>query len=150
MCGWGGGGSLVLCPCLWFGSSCFFQFSIPLAEEKKAVYFTFIVLTVSAMCLFLVVPWVGLRYVTMTFPGHTHLHFKIHLGSIRRRRSIITFHAWIQRVRLGVQTAPGKSQSYLFKLVHSPEKSQVWAIIGWPKKHYLKITFRSWAVDNPL
>ena len=39
----GGGGSLVLCPCLWFGSSCPFQFSIPLAEEKKAVYFTFIV-----------------------------------------------------------------------------------------------------------
>ena len=33
----------MLCPCLRFGSSRPFQFSIPLAEEKQAVYFTFII-----------------------------------------------------------------------------------------------------------
>ena len=31
-------------------------------------------LTVSVLCLFLVAPWVGLWYVIMAFPDHTHLH----------------------------------------------------------------------------
>ena len=27
----------------------------------------------SGLCIFLVVPWVGLSYVVVAFPGHTHL-----------------------------------------------------------------------------
>ena len=41
--------------------------------------------TVCVLCLFLTVPWVGLRSVTEAFPGHTHLLFnRIHV--------IFTFH----------------------------------------------------------
>ena len=31
--------------------------------------------TVSAMYLFLTVPWIGLWYLSVTLPGHTHLLF---------------------------------------------------------------------------
>ena len=30
-------------------------------------------LTISGLCLFLVVPWVGLQCVILEFPGHTHV-----------------------------------------------------------------------------
>ena len=30
-------------------------------------------LTISGLCLFLVVPWIGLQCVILAFPGHTHL-----------------------------------------------------------------------------
>ena len=30
-------------------------------------------MTVSVLCLFLTVPWVGLQCVIVAFPGHTHL-----------------------------------------------------------------------------
>ena len=32
--------------------------------------------TVSVLCLFLAVPWVGLWSVIVAFPGHTHLLFE--------------------------------------------------------------------------
>ena len=82
--------------------------SLAFRLQKKSKLFSLplLFLTVSVMGLFLVVLWVGLRYVTMTFPVHTHLHFKIHLRSIPRRREILKFHARTQMVRLGVQTAP--------------------------------------------
>ena len=31
--------------------------------------------TVCVLCLFLAMPWVGLRSVIITFSGHAHLHF---------------------------------------------------------------------------
>ena len=105
--------------------------SVAFRLQKKSKLFNLplLFLTVSVMGLFLVVPWVGLRYVTMTFPGHTHLHFKIHLVSIRRRRAILKFHAWIQMVRLGVQNAPGKSQTYLFTCLYMyPLENHKWVL----------------------
>ena len=30
-------------------------------------------MAVSDLCLFITVPWVGLQYVIVVFPGHTHL-----------------------------------------------------------------------------
>ena len=36
--------------------------------------------SVNVLCLFLMVPWVGLHFVTVTFPGHTHLHYERVVG----------------------------------------------------------------------
>ena len=30
---------------------------------------------ISVLCLFLAVPWVGLWFVVVAFPGHTHLRY---------------------------------------------------------------------------
>ena len=35
------------------------------------------IVTVGSLCLFLAVPWIGLRSVFVAFPGHIHLLFKI-------------------------------------------------------------------------
>ena len=32
-------------------------------------------MAVIVLCLFLTVPWVGLQFVIVAFPGHTHLLF---------------------------------------------------------------------------
>ena len=32
-------------------------------------------MTVSVLCVFLMVPWVGLQFVIVAFSGHTHLMF---------------------------------------------------------------------------
>ena len=111
-----------------------------LQKKSKLFNLPLLFLTVSVMGLFLVVLWVGLRYVTMTFPVHTHLHFKIHLRSIRRRREILKFHARTPMVRLGVQTAPRKiTNLFIYLFIHVPPgKSQVCAMIGSPMKHYFK------------
>ena len=47
-------------------------------EEERARFFTFIVflLTASVLCLFLVVPWVGLLSMIAAFYGHTHMLFE--------------------------------------------------------------------------
>ena len=34
----------------------------------------------SSVCLFLAVPWVGMSFATVAFPGHTHLLFNIALA----------------------------------------------------------------------
>ena len=36
----------------------------------------------SFLWIFLVVPWVGLSYVVVTFPGHTHLPFGFPVASV--------------------------------------------------------------------
>ena len=36
-------------------------------------------MTVSVLCLYLTVAWVGLQCVIVTFPGHSHLLFDNHL-----------------------------------------------------------------------
>ena len=33
--------------------------------------------TVNVLCLFLTVPWVGLQFVFVVFPDHTHLLFQL-------------------------------------------------------------------------
>ena len=36
----------------------------------------FCIVTINVMWLFLTVPWAGLHYVIVVFPGHTHLHLR--------------------------------------------------------------------------
>ena len=36
------------------------------------------IVTINVLWLFLTVPWVGLQYVIVVFPDHTHLHFRVH------------------------------------------------------------------------
>ena len=47
--------------------------------KEKAGLFAIIVLqmyvTINVLWLFLTVPWVGLQYVSVVFPDHTHLLF---------------------------------------------------------------------------
>ena len=38
-------------------------------------YITLCIVTINDLWLFLAVPWVGLQYVIMVFPDHTHLLF---------------------------------------------------------------------------
>ena len=60
---------------------CPFWFCNHLEEEEKASCFAIIVLrciaTSNIMWLSLMVLWVGLQYVNVVFPDHTHLHFEI-------------------------------------------------------------------------
>ena len=50
-----------------------------LGENIKKYHFFFFlvillcVMAVYVLCLFLMVPWIGLRSVIVAFPGHTHL-----------------------------------------------------------------------------
>ena len=41
-----------------------------------------VIVIVSVLCLFLVVLWVGLQCVILTFPGHTHLLFSMRIFKI--------------------------------------------------------------------
>ena len=54
-----------------------------LEGEVKAGCLDFIILqmfvTVNVLWLFLRVPWVGVQYVIVVFPNHTHLLFIIYL-----------------------------------------------------------------------
>ena len=55
------------------------SFTIIMARKRELVallllYFGCLV-TVNVMQLFLVVPWVGLQFVIVVFPDHTHLNF---------------------------------------------------------------------------
>ena len=55
---------------------CRFYFSNHLDEEKRAGYFAFgCIVTVNVLQLFLKGPWVGLQFVIVVFPDHTHLLF---------------------------------------------------------------------------
>ena len=56
-----------------------FLFCNHLQEEERGGCFLLLsygcLVTVSALWLFLTVPWVVLRCVIVVFPDHTHLHF---------------------------------------------------------------------------
>ena len=72
----------VIGPCFAMYNLVAFQFCNHLAEEEIAGCFTFIVFLLlsvfGAMCLFLMVSWVGLQCVIVAFPGHTFLLFEVH------------------------------------------------------------------------
>ena len=55
------------------------SFSIILKRKKKLVALLLLsnrcIITISVLWLFLKVPWVGLQYVIVVFPDHTHLLF---------------------------------------------------------------------------
>ena len=68
-------GCFVFGPCFemeYLGSFLVLQSSHP-GKENWLLYFKHV--TVSVLCLFLTVPWVGLQYVMLSFPGYTHLLF---------------------------------------------------------------------------
>ena len=68
-----------ICVCLLCITLCPLQFCNHFEEEEKAGCFAIIVLqmyiTITVLWLFLTVPWVGLQYVFVVFPDHTHLRF---------------------------------------------------------------------------
>ena len=68
-------------PCFAVHYLVYFRVCNHLGGEKKNGCFTLIAfqchLTVSVLCLFLTVPWVGLQCVIVAFPGHTHLLFHV-------------------------------------------------------------------------
>ena len=53
-----------------------FSFAIILKRKRKLVALLFLsyrcIVTIYVMWLFLTVPWVGLQYVIVVFPDHTH------------------------------------------------------------------------------
>ena len=51
--------------------------TIILLKKRERYIFVLIKKAVCVLCLFLVVPWVGLKSVVVTFPGHTNLFFNL-------------------------------------------------------------------------
>ena len=66
----------VLCWFLVCITLCPFYFCNHLDEEERAVCFSLVfswcLVTVTVMWLFLTMPWIGLRCVIAAFPDHTH------------------------------------------------------------------------------
>ena len=60
-----------------------YSFAIILKRKRKLVVLLLMpyrcIVTINILWLFLMVPWVGLQYVIVVFPDHTHLLFKKHL-----------------------------------------------------------------------
>ena len=58
-----------------------FSFAIILKRKRKMVLLLLLscryIVTINGLWLFLTVPWVGLQYVSMVFPDHTHLLINI-------------------------------------------------------------------------
>ena len=53
-----------------------FRFAIILKRKRKLVALLFLsyrcIVTITVLWLFLTVPWVGLQYMVVVFPDHTH------------------------------------------------------------------------------
>ena len=54
------------------------------------LYFYFVV-GVSVLCLFYMIPWVGLQSVIVAFPGHTHLYFYTYFSALSIKNSCSSF-----------------------------------------------------------
>ena len=56
------------------------SFAIILKKKRKLVALLFLsyrcIITINVLWLFLTMPWVGLQYVIVVFPDHTHLIFQ--------------------------------------------------------------------------
>ena len=72
----------VLCLCLLcYALRCVHSsFAIILKRKRKLVALLLLsyrcIVTINVLWLFLTVPWVGLQYVIVVFPDHTHLLFE--------------------------------------------------------------------------
>ena len=57
--------------------------------EARLPYFNCLlaVMWLFVFSLFLMVPWVGVQYVVIAFPGHTRLNF----GTVKRYLEIVSF-----------------------------------------------------------
>ena len=65
--------SLFCCALLFVLSS----FAIILKRKRELIALSYgCLVTVNVLSLYLTVPWVGLRYVIMVIPNHTHLLLK--------------------------------------------------------------------------
>ena len=60
-----------------------FSFAIILKKRRKRVALLLFsyryIVTINVLWLFLTVPWVGLPYVIVVFPDHTHLLFYLYM-----------------------------------------------------------------------
>ena len=71
----------VLCLSLfWYALLCVLSsFAVILKRKRKLVALLLLsyrcIVTINTMWLFLTAPWVGLQYVIVVFPDHTHLLF---------------------------------------------------------------------------
>ena len=58
-----------------------FSFATILKRKKKLMALLLLsyrcIVNINVLWLFLMVPWVGLQYVAVVFPDHTHLLFAI-------------------------------------------------------------------------
>ena len=68
------------------------RFAIILKRKRELVAFIAFsyrrIVTINVLWLFLTVPWVGLRYVIVVFPDHTHLLSGVFFGLLYRRCSV--------------------------------------------------------------
>ena len=83
----------VLClPLFYYALLCVHSsFAIILKKKRKLVVLLFLsyrcIVTMNVLCLFLTVPWVGLQYVIVVFPDHTHLLFEMVSHSLQIPRA---------------------------------------------------------------
>ena len=63
------------------------SFAIILKRKRKLIAFLFLsyrcLVTVNVLWLNLMVPWIGLQYVIVVFPDHTHLLFEAIISSMK-------------------------------------------------------------------
>ena len=59
------------------------SFAIILKSKRKLVALLLLsyrcIVTINVLWLLLTVPWVGLQYLIVVFPGHTHLPFDVNI-----------------------------------------------------------------------
>ena len=71
-------------PLFWYALLCVLSsFAIFLKREGELVGLLLLsygcLVTVNIMWLFLTMPWVGLQFVTVVFPDHSHLLFVVYI-----------------------------------------------------------------------
>ena len=68
-------------------------FAINLKRKRKLVALHLLsyrcIVTINVLWLFLTVPWVGLQYVIVVFPDHSHLLFA---NNLKRKRKLVALH----------------------------------------------------------
>ena len=66
-------------------------------REKWLLYFSCLLchLTVSVLCLFLIVLRVGLQCLVVSFSGHIHLLFHVYLLSSTIKINIVSTISWV-------------------------------------------------------
>ena len=70
----------MLSPCFCYAVLCVLSsFTIILLGKRELVALLLLsslcLVADIVLCLFLTVLWVGLQFLTLAIPGHTHLHF---------------------------------------------------------------------------
>ena len=74
-------------------------------------------MAVSVLCFFLVVPWVILHYVSVAFPGHTHLLLDLLYSGVYHLNMTVTLHTVV-----GLNTClphQGNKEDFSYLVPHS-------------------------------